>query len=145
MKVILLQDVTKVGKKYDVKEFSDGYAQNVLISKGLALRASPQEIAKIEERKKALSRKQQEEDKQFHEAVSLLASSNIVIKIKSNEKGNLFRSVQKDEIQKAIKDISKQDIEEENIVFPKPIKELGTHLVRIKKGDLTGEFYIRIE
>lgn len=145
MKVILLQDVAKVGKKYDVKEFSDGYAQNVLISKGLALRASPQEIAKLEERKKALNKKQQEEDKQFHEAVSLLASSNIVLKIKSNEKGNLFRSVQKDEIQKVIKDISRQNIDEENIVFPKPIKELGTHLVRIKKGDLTGEFYIRIE
>ena len=145
MKVILLQDIAKVGKKYDVKEFSDGYAQNVLISKGLALRASPQEIAKLEERKKALNKRQQEEDKQFHEAVSLLASSNIVLKIKSNEKGNLFRSVQKDEIQKVIKDISRQNIDEENIVFPKPIKELGTHLVRIKKGDLTGEFYIRIE
>lgn len=145
MKVILLQDVAKVGKKYDLKEFSDGYAQNVLISKGLALRASHQEIAKLEERKKALNKKQQEEDKQFHEAVSLLSSSNIVLKIKSNEKGNLFRSVQKDEIQKVIKDISRQNIDEENIVFPKPIKELGTHLVRIKKGDLVGEFYIRIE
>lgn len=145
MKVILTQDVPKVGKKYDIKEFSDGYAQNVLISKGLAVRANPQEIAKLEERKRVLVKKQQEKDKQFHQAVSLLANSNIVLKVKSNEKGNLFRSVQKDEIQKEIKSLAKYDIAEENITLPKPIKELGTHLVRISKGDLTGEFYIKVE
>ncbi len=54
MKVILLTDIPKVGNKYDVKEFKEGYAQNVLLAKGLAILATPGELVKIEDRKKKM-------------------------------------------------------------------------------------------
>ncbi len=145
MKVILTKDVVKIGNKYDVKEFSDGYAQNVLISKGLAIRATPVELAKLEERKKAQLKRKQDEDKQFNDVIAKVKENNIVLKIKSNEKGHLFRSVQKDEIVKIIKDLTSYDISLENITFKNVIKEVGHHTVLIKKGDVSGEFSIIVE
>ncbi len=145
MKVILTKDVVKIGNKYDVKEFSDGYAQNVLISKGLAIRATPVELAKLEERKKAQQKRKQDEDKQFNDVIAKVKENNIVLKIKSNEKGHLFRSVQKDEIVKIIKDLTSYDISLENITFKNVIKEVGHHTVLIKKGDVSGEFSIIVE
>ena len=48
MKVILLKDVPKIGQRYDIKDFADGYARNALINKGLAIQATPAELAKID-------------------------------------------------------------------------------------------------
>ncbi len=56
MKVILLTDIPKVGNKYDVKEFKEGYAQNVLLSKGLACLATKSELAKLDDRKNKLKK-----------------------------------------------------------------------------------------
>lgn len=145
MKVILTKDVIKVGNKYDVKEFSDGYAQNVLISKGLAIRATPNELAKLEERKKSLNKKREDEDNKFSSAINKIRESSIVLKIKSNEKGHLFRSVQKDEILKIFKDLAQYEISEDNITFQKVIKEIGMHTIIVKKGGITSEFNIKVE
>ncbi len=145
MKVILTRDVVKIGNKYDVKEFSDGYAQNVLISKGLAIRATPNELAKLEERKKFLNEKKKNEDNKFNAAINRIKESSIVLKIKSNEKGHLFRSVQKDEIIKIFKDLAQYEISEDDITFKKVIKEVGMHTILIKKGGLSDEFNITIE
>ncbi|HQC46340.1 MAG TPA: 50S ribosomal protein L9, partial [Candidatus Paceibacterota bacterium] len=57
MKVILLTDVPKIGNRYDVKELKDGFAQNALIAKGLAVLATKSELAKIENRKKETDQK----------------------------------------------------------------------------------------
>lgn len=145
MKVILLKDVIKVGNKYDVKEFADGYAQNVLIAKGLAIRATPHELGKLEERKKSLNKKKEEENKLFNDMIAKLKDQVIVLKIKSNEKGHLFRAVQKEEISKLIKDITNQDIDIDNIIFKNVIKEVGNHTIILKKGEISGEFMVKVD
>ena len=60
MKVILLTDIPKVGNKYDVKDFKEGYAQNVLLAKGLACLATKAELAKLDDRKRVMEKKKQE-------------------------------------------------------------------------------------
>ena len=144
MKIILTQDVLKIGNKYDVKEFSDGYAQNVLIAKGLAIRATQAELAKLEIRKKNLLKKQDEENKAFEELISQLGGKTITLKVKANEKGHLFQAVRKDEVIKIIKEITSVELDEENIIFPKPIKEIGSHSITIKKGERSGVCTIHI-
>ena len=61
MKVILLTDIPKVGNRYDVKEFKDGYAINVLISKGLAEMATPHALGKLASKKAEMDKKRKEE------------------------------------------------------------------------------------
>jgi large subunit ribosomal protein L9 len=57
MKVILLADVPKVGNRYDIKDLKEGYAPNVLISKGLACLATKAELAKLDDMKNKMERK----------------------------------------------------------------------------------------
>jgi large subunit ribosomal protein L9 len=145
MKVILLKDVPKVGQRHDVKDFADGYAQNVLINKGLAMRATPAELAKLAERKAQQANKQAEEDKKFKESLDLLNQKFITIKINTNEKGHLFKAISALDIAKAIKESTNLLIDERNIQIDNVIKEVGNHPVIIKNGDKAGKINISVE
>jgi large subunit ribosomal protein L9 len=144
MKVILLADIPKVGNRYDVKDFKQGYAENVLLSKGLAELATPQALARLESRKAQIYKKKEEEIKIFNELISSVNNKKITIKAKANEKGHLFKAVSQKDIVEAIQDISGIEVKENSIVMDH-IKELGSHTVKIKKGDIVGNCEIIIE
>ena len=144
MKVILLADVPKVGNRYDVKDLKEGYAQNVLISKGLAILATKAELAKLDDMKEKMERKRQEEIKIFKELVSSINNKSIKIKVKANDKGNLFKSVSPKDVIDAIKKDTGIEIEEKSLVM-EHIKVLGSHKVTIKKGDQKGECEVIVE
>jgi large subunit ribosomal protein L9 len=144
MKVILLTDIPKVGNKYDVKDFKEGYAQNVLLAKGLACLATKAELAKIEDRKKQLEKKKTEEVETFKNLISSVDGKNIVIKAKANEKGHLFKAVGVNDVVTAIKEITGIEINEHSITMDH-IKNVGPHTVSIKKGDMKGECKIIVE
>ena len=143
MKVILLTDIPKVGNRYDVKDFKEGYAQNVLLSKGLAILATKAELAKIEDRKKQMLRKKEEEMESFNNLISSVGNKIISIKAKANEKGHLFKAVGPHDVVLAIKDITGIDLDEKSITM-EHIKTLGSHKVLIKKGDKKGECEILV-
>ncbi len=145
MKVILLKDVPKVGQRYDVKDFADGYAQNVLINKGLAMRATPAELAKLAERKANQEKKRKEEDDRFKEALVILNDQIVTIQAKANDKGHLFKSVSANDVLKAISGISAIHIDESEIHIEKPIKEIGMHKVEIKNSERSGSINIKVE
>jgi large subunit ribosomal protein L9 len=144
MKVILLADIPKVGNKYDVKDFKEGYAQNVLLSKGLACLATKAELAKLEDRKRQIQKKKEEETKSFEDLIATVGNKIITIKAKANEKGNLFKAVGPHDVISAIKEISGIEIDEHSLIMDH-IKTLGSHTVSIKKGDKRGECKIIIE
>lgn len=143
MKVILLTDIPKVGNKYDVKEFKEGYAQNVLLSKGLAVLATKAELAKLEDRKKQMLKKREEETKSFENLISSVNNKVIEIKAKVNEKGHLFKAVGPHDVVLAVKNITGIDLDEKSIVMDH-IKVVGLYKVFIKKGDRKGECEIKI-
>ena len=144
MKVILLTDIPKVGNKYDVKDFKEGYAQNVLLAKGLACLATKTELTKLEDRKKVMQRKKDEELALFKDLISLVGNKTITIKAKANDKGHLFKAVGPHDVVLAIKEIGGGEIDEKSLVM-EHIKSLGTHTVSIKKGDMKGECKIVVE
>ena len=144
MKVILLTDIPKVGNKYDVKDFKEGYAQNVLLAKGLACLATKAELAKIEDRKKQLERKREEETASFKNLISSVGGKTITVKVKANDKGHLFKAVGPHDVAKAIKDIVGVQIDENSVVM-EHIKNIGHHKVSIKKGDMKGDCEIVVE
>lgn len=144
MKVILLTDVPKVGNKYDIKDLKQGYAQNVLISKGLATLATPTELAKVEAKKRQIEKKKNDEMKSFLELIDSVNNKTITIKAKANEKGNLFKSIGPHDVSVTIKNITNIELDE-SLIEMNHLKSVGTHTISIKKGDKRGECKIVIE
>ena len=143
MKVILLTDIPKVGNRYDVKDFKEGYAQNVLLAKGLAVLATPVELAKLEARKRQAEQKREDEMKSFMDLIKTIGNKVVTIKAKANDKGHLFKAVGPRDVAVAIKDIAGVNIDEKSIIM-EHIKNLGSHKISIKKGDKRGECEILI-
>ncbi len=132
MKVILLKDVQKVGKKFDVKDVADGYALNFLIPQGKAKTATPDGLAKVESLKAyAEGERKIQEDllaKNLHE----IDGKSIQIKEKANDKGHLFGSLHKERIAEILSETIHSSIEPSFVVLNKPIKEVGEHEVVIE-------------
>jgi large subunit ribosomal protein L9 len=137
MKIILTTDVPKVGNRYDLKEFKDGYA-NILIARGVALLATPQALSNLEAKKAQTEKKKIEEIKTFDSLISSINNTKIEIKVKANEKGHLFKSVSPRDIASSIKEITGVEIDEDSIVM-EHIKEIGTYMIEIKKGKKVGK------
>lgn len=145
MKIILLKDVPKVGKKYDLKEISDGYALNLLIPRGLAVAATPDVVKRIE-----LEKSRDEGERKLHEELLIknlkeLDGVTITMTEKANDKGHLFAGVNKLEIIPAIQKQTRLQIDSEHIVLDKPIKEVGVHTVHVKAGNTSVKFNLDIK
>jgi len=145
MKIILLKDVAKVGRKYELKDISDGYALNLLIPKGLAIAATKDATKRID-----LERARDEGERKIRQDLLLknlteLADVTITMTEKANEKGNLFAGVHKLEIIPAIEKQTRLQIDADHIVLEKPIKEIGIHEIKVKVGDKAIKFNLDIK
>lgn len=131
MKVVLLADVKKIGKKGEIKDVSDGYARNFLLAKKLAEIATPGSIAHVakqEAQKKAeaaeLAAKQQK-------IVAALSGVQVTLKAKSKG-GKLFGSITAKNVAAAL--LQAGHVVSEKAISAGHIKELGEHEVRIDFG-----------
>ena len=142
MKVILLQDVNKVGKKGDLVEASDSYARNVLIRRKLAVEATGQAINDLK-LKKANDEKIAEENlEKAKELKEQLDRSSVVVRAKTGEGDKLFGSISGKEIAEAAKEQLGIELDRRKIVVDNPIKSIGTMGVIVKlhpkvKAELT--------
>ncbi len=126
MQVILLKDVEKLGKKGEIKKVADGYARNFLIPKNLAVLATKNEIAKLEEQKKIEAQQAEEELVRFQEVASQIDGLELEIPVKIAEEGKLFGAVTAVQIAEglATKGFA---INKEQIKLEQPIKETGEY------------------
>jgi large subunit ribosomal protein L9 len=132
MKVILLQDIKNLGKKYDVKDVSDGYARNFLIPRGLAEAATTAALNRIAEIKSRIAAQKKQLLETLEKRKETLAGTTLIFKLKTGEKGEVFGSVSARDIENAL---SERGIADVKIELEKPIKELGEHLVGINLGE----------
>ena len=145
MKVILLKDVPKVGRRYETKEISDGYAANMLIPRGLAIAATSSAVKSLE-----LERAKAEGEQKINEELLLknlgeIEGKTILMKAKGNEKGNLFAGVHKAELIAEIEKQTRLKLNSEHIALEKPLKEAGDHPIEVKGAGKTVKFNLRIE
>ncbi len=145
MKIILLKDVAKVGKKYDVKEISEGYAQNLLIPKGLAVAATADVLKRID-----LEKAREEGEKKVHLELllkNLKELDGVIVSVteRANEKGHLFASIHKPEVVKAIFEQTRLQISPDHIVMDTHIKEVGVHTIEVKAGNKSVKFNLDIK
>lgn len=131
MEVILLQNVENIGKKNEIKNVSPGFARNFLLSKGLAVLATAENIKKLELKKKANEAKKEEELKEAEMAVAKLKGQKVEIKMKAGKEGHLFESINKQKISEKLKEMG-FEIDKDQIDLEHPIKETGEFSVKLK-------------
>ncbi|MBX4199959.1 50S ribosomal protein L9 [Candidatus Parcubacteria bacterium] len=144
MKIILLRDIKGVGKKYEEKQVSDGYAINSLLPKKLAVPATGAVAGQIKSLKENESRHEEALVKKLHEEVYKLTGKEIKIVEKANEKNHLFRALSRDKIAELLKK-ENINIPEEFIVLENPIRDLGTFTIPIKIDGKETHFKLIVE
>lgn len=130
MRVILLKDIDKLGKKYDIKEVADGYARNFLIPKGLAKPVTKEALKWVEIQKEIEAKKAEEELKKVQDLASAIDGQEIIIPVKIGEEGQLFESITSQKISEKLKELG-FDIKKSQIDLIEPIKELGEFPIKI--------------
>ena len=132
MKVILTQDVKKVGKKGDILELKDGYARNALLPKGLAVEANNVNLNQRKLEQKAEDKRKQQELDDAKAIKEKLEGKSVSLSLKTGEGGRVFGSVTSKEVAEAIKKTFEVKIDKKKIHLPEPIKALGSTIVTIK-------------
>lgn len=145
MKVIFLHDVPRVGKKYDVKEISDGYAVNFLLPRKLATMATPKAMENLELMKKGIAIEREVQDTLLSKNLEEIKGKIVTIRAKADEKGHLFAHIHEKQIVKSMKEQQHADISEEFIALEKPIKEIGEHEIPISIKGKKSSFKLIIE
>lgn len=130
MKVILLQDVPKVGRRLEIKTVSEGFARNYLFPKKLASVATPAAILKLEqEREDEVERAKQELSK-TQDLASQLDGLEIEIPTRISERGETYGSISNQKIAQILQSMG-YDIKKSQVVLKEIIKKLGSYLVTI--------------
>ena len=131
MQVILLKDIENIGKKYDIKEVSDGYARNRLLPEKLAKIATPEELKKLGAEKKKNAKKAEDDLSKVQELVGKIDGTDIALSMKVSKEGRLFESVNTATI---VAELKKQgfDIKKSQVDLAKPIKEIGEYNIRLE-------------
>lgn len=145
MQIILLKDVPKVGRKYDVKNVADGFATNMLLPRGLAQIATIETVKKIEQLKANDLTQKKVEEELLLKSLDQLKNTTITIRGKANEKGHLFAGITKEMLVKEIEKTSRIKISPEFINLEKPLKEIGEHKIVVNVGNKKGEFTLVVE
>lgn len=135
MKIILLQDVAKVGRKNEIKEVNDGFARNFLLGQGRAIVATPANIARIEVVRQGKNVEQNKIISSAQQLFDTLGDKAVEIKVKASPEGHLFAALHAKDLIAEVKKQYGLDLAEHIIDLPKPLKQLGEHKIALRLGD----------
>lgn len=143
MKVIFLKDVKGAGRLYEEKEVSDGYAQNFLFPKRLAVPATGAAANQIKSLKEGHVKHREAESKKLHEHMERLHGTTLTVKANANNKQHLFAAITADKLSELLK---KEGIEvPSNFIETQSIKELGTFRIPVSIDGKQTHFTLVVE
>ena len=132
MKIILLVDEKKLGKKGDIIEASEGYAKNYIIPKKIGVEATPKNLNDLKLHKANEEKKAKELLEQAQALAKDLEDKPVVVKIKAGEGGKVFGSVSTKEIAAAVEEQHGIEIDKKKIQLAENLKNFGTYEVVLK-------------
>ena len=132
MKIVLLENVKKLGKKDEVIEVSDGYARNVLIPKKLGLPATSENLNNLKLKNKNEEKKEENLKNLAEKNKTNLESKKFVLTIKAGANGQTFGSITSKEIAENIKQSAGLEVDKKDILLDESIKNIGTYDVKVR-------------
>ena len=145
MKVILTQDVKAQGKKGDLINVSDGYANNFLLKKGLAKVATKQAINELEGKKGAEEYRRNQEEEKAKNIADRMKEFTVKLTAKSGKEGKLFGSITSKDVAQALKEQYNIEVDKRKIDLPDGIKTCGTRDVNVSLyHGVTGTFKVQV-
>lgn len=132
MKVILVQDVKKMGLKGEVKEVADGFARNYLIPQGLAIEATAHKLKETQEKQNREKKKKDQEQSRAESLKEKLDGEKISIKVKTGSNEKLFGAITNKEISELLLKKYAITIDKKKIEIKDPIKHLGDYKITLK-------------
>ncbi|HEU4677129.1 MAG TPA: 50S ribosomal protein L9 [Candidatus Paceibacterota bacterium] len=143
MKVILIRDVARLGRKSEVKDVPSGHAQNFLIPRKLAIPATPENVRRLGEAMKKNAAAEAERMETFRAALAACAAKPVTIEAEANEQGHLFKGLHAKDVVHALA-AAGCEFDESDIVLSAPIKSIGTHTVALERGDEKGSATLEV-
>lgn len=132
VKVILKENIKGVGKKDEIVEVKDGYANNFLYAQKKGVPATPENINKLKAKNDKIQKNHDKDVKKANELKEMLDSKEITIKVKAGSNRKVFGSVGAKEIADAIKEQLNIEVDKKKISTNARMKELGLHTVELK-------------
>ena len=146
MKVILLENVKKIGSIGEIIDVKRGFARNFLIANKKALYASKENISQVEKIKSDLSKKDTEKKQEAKKIADQINKKEFMVKKLSTENNELYGSVKPTEISKLIKDVNQVDIKPSMIQPTAEIKAIGKFKVKITlHSEVDAEILINVQ
>ncbi|MBF5058577.1 50S ribosomal protein L9 [Candidatus Neptunochlamydia vexilliferae] len=143
--LLLLEDVTNLGKKGDLASAKPGFVRNFLLPQKKAVIADKRTIRMQEKLQEERSKQAAEDKKESETLAARLKEMTFTTKVKNDTQGHLYGSVGPVEVVKVLADEG-ITIERKNVVLPKPIKMVGMHDVQLKlKEDVPASFKLTVE
>lgn len=131
MKVILLEEVRGKGGEGDVVEVARGFANNYLLPKGMAMKATPGNLKQLEQRRKNIAKREEVRIANAEALKEQLEGTEIVVKARVGEEGQLFGSVTTQMVVDGIKEEKGLDVDRRRVDIRQAIKHVGEHEVEI--------------
>ncbi len=144
MKVILREDITNLGRVGDVIKVADGYARNYLLPKKLVIKATARNLKQIEEIKRMSLVERERKIEESKDIIKKLETIVCQFSRRADENGHLYGSVDEGDIVESLAEKG-ININKNNVIMEKHIKELGIYKVGINLGKEKGKVRVTVE
>lgn len=131
MKVILTSDVASLGREGEVVEVAQGYAQNFLVPRKLAIPATPGNLKQLEFKRSSLEKREAEHRAHAEQLAERISAQPVTVAAKAGAEGKLYGSVTAKDVVHAAREQLGVEIEKKQIIIKEPIKSLGDHEVGV--------------
>jgi large subunit ribosomal protein L9 len=129
MKIVLRQDVPKLGEAGSIQEVKPGFARNYLIPQGMAVLATPGEVKTAEHNAGVRARKVARQEAQLQSLADKIAGKRLEFTVRAGEGGRLYGSITASEIAEALAKVVGEEIDRRKVVLEDPIRQIGDHSV----------------
>jgi len=146
LRIVMRQDVEKLGEKGSVQTVSDGFARNYLIPKGFAVLATPGELRMVEENRIVQDRKLAKQEQAQRSVSDKINGMRLTFTARAGTQGRLYGSVTAGDIAERLSAAAGAEVDRRKVILEDPIRSLGEHKVVVHLvGRLRPEIVVVVE